>query len=105
MGFSLKWLTTGEGNPYENKEQESAAHPTMRRIGEYAPLEYVKGPDLVDVPVYGVAEAGVMGLEIFEAEPFRRIPILKHFFRAKMIAFDVEGSSMEPTIKRGALSE
>jgi len=103
FGLRVQWLTTGKGEPYEARPKESLGPPTMRRTGEYSPVEYVRGPHIAEVPVWGIAEAGRMGVEIFELAPSRFIPILQRYYREKLIAFEVEGRSMEPTIRHGSV--
>ena len=87
-----KTIPTPEYNP-----------PTIRRTGEHSPVEYVQGPHIVEVGVYGMVEAGRMGLEIFELAPSRLIPILQRYYQENLVALEVDGKSMEPTIRKGAV--
>jgi len=76
---------------------------TIKRTRPLSPVEYVQGDGLVQVGVYGSAEAGKVGLEIFDLEPSRLVTILESYYRNGLIVIDVEGKSMEPTIKKGAV--
>jgi phage repressor protein C with HTH and peptisase S24 domain len=50
-----------------------------------------------------MAEAGRQGIELFDLVPSRIIPILQRYCRDKMVTIEVDGKSMEPTIKQGAV--
>jgi SOS-response transcriptional repressor LexA len=76
--------------------------PTMRRMGSNAPVEAVTGDDLVAIPIQEYVGAG-NALDFFTAEPERFINILPRFNRKNMRAYVVDGDSMEPTIKKGAI--
>jgi SOS-response transcriptional repressor LexA len=81
---------------------EKQAVPTMRRMGSNAPIEAVTGDDLVSIPIHEHVGAG-NALDFFTAEPERFINILPRFNRKDMRAYEVDGDSMEPTIKQGAI--
>lgn len=75
--------------------------PTIRRLGNNAPTELIKGEDLPTVPVLGSAGAGD-AVEFFSAEPERFIQVLKQYAIPNVVALHVEGESMEPTIRKGS---
>ena len=96
--LSEKWLYSDDG------KMHPAEHtPTIRRTGVYSPVEHVQGTNIVYVNVFYVAEAGRHGNEIFRLEASRKIPVLDTYARTALIALEVDGNSMEPTIKNGAV--
>jgi SOS-response transcriptional repressor LexA len=76
--------------------------PTMRRMGSNAPIEAVKGDNLVPVPIQEHVGAGDE-IDFFNAEPERFINILPRFYRKDLRAYVVDGDSMEPIIKKGSI--
>ena len=74
----------------------------ISRTGANSPIEYIQGQKFVEVPVHGLAQAGYYGSEIFELEPTQFVPILEGYIRPGLRAFEVDGKSMEPTIRKGA---
>lgn len=104
-GLSLDWLLWGEGEMLRETPAQAESNcraPVMRCTAPKTPAEYAQGPRIVEVGLHGVAEAGRVGLEIFARAPKRVIPILECFYRPGLHAFEVDGSSMEPTIRRGS---
>ena len=88
--------------PYLGDAGRVIATPAMRRTGEHAPVEYVRGPHIVEVGVYGMAEAGTLGIEVFELAPKRLIPILERYYHPDIVTIEVVGDSMLPAIKPGS---
>ena len=77
-------------------------HGIIHRVGEHAPIEKVEGETLPTIPVVGMTGAGD-AVELFSASPDYLLPVLPQYFRPGIIGLVVEGDSMEPTIKRGAV--
>lgn len=76
--------------------------PTMRRIGQNAPVEIVQGDDLPRIPVILEAGAG-NAAELWRTEPSKTISVLPQYYRKDVRAVEVVGDSMEPTIRKGAI--
>ena len=76
--------------------------PVIRRLGANAPIEAVKGEGLPKVPVLGSTGAGDPQ-EFWSAVPERMIEVLPQYAKPGCAALTVEGDSMEPTIRRGAV--
>ncbi len=84
-----------------NMELNKDELPTMTRIGDNAPIEYVEGANLHQIPVYGFTGAGGE-VELVENEPIAIISILPQYNYANMYSLKVDGDSMHPTIPRGS---
>lgn len=76
--------------------------PTIRRPGPYAPVEKVEGEKFPQIPVMGATGAGD-AVELFSLAPEYMLPVPPQYYRANLIGLVVEGVSMEPTIRRGAI--
>lgn len=81
--------------------EDSSGHPTIQRIGKYAPVEIVEGDDLPLIPVRSCAGAGLAS-EFFSSTPEKMLPVLPQYFLPDVVAIKVTGDSMEPTIQKGA---
>lgn len=76
--------------------------PTIRRTGAYSPTDKVQGAWLPQIPIMGATGAGD-SVELFQAEPEYMLPVLPQYAKEGIIGLVVEGDSMEPTVKRGAV--
>lgn len=76
--------------------------PTIKRVGPNAPVEKVEGEDLPSIPVLGHTGAG-NAVELFSQVAEVWLPVLPQYFRTGMIGLVVDGTSMEPTIHKGAV--
>lgn len=100
MTFDSAWkIFQALGLELPTLEQES---PTIKRMGANAPVEVVAGSELLPIPVFLEAGAG-LPVELWNTTPERTIPILPQYYRKDVRAVEVTGDSMEPTIKKGAI--
>lgn len=76
--------------------------PTIKRVGTQAPVEEVKDGNLPQIPVLGSTGAG-NAVELFSEYPEYLLPVLPQYFQKFLIGLVVDGDSMEPTIKKGAI--
>lgn len=79
---------------------EDENYPSMRRTGVNSPVEPVVGDDLAMVPV--VSGVGAGDAWVPETEIRRLLPVLKEYYHKDIVALQVEGDSMEPTILKGS---
>lgn len=76
--------------------------PTIRHMGANSPSIAVHGAGLEPVPVYTVAGAGP-AWELEAAEPIFTIVAPPSFAKESDFALSIDGESMYPTIKNGAV--
>lgn len=88
--------------PFIDWPKRGIANPLIKRIESHAPVEEVKGDDLVRIPVLMEAGAGT-AVDVFESEPIKWIEVLPRYYSDKVRAIEVVGDSMEPTIRKGAI--
>jgi phage repressor protein C with HTH and peptisase S24 domain len=80
---------------------EKQSRITIRRMGQNAPTELVKG-ETIPINVYAVAGAGSVK-DITTCEPLWTIMIPPVYASRAAFALMVDGESMYPTIKNGAI--
>jgi SOS-response transcriptional repressor LexA len=102
---NLNWLLTGDGDMYVSSVSDSANSPLGRGAGGSLPSNrYAHARDLIiTLPVVGEISAGPP-LEILEnQEPIGSIIIDKNLVpsHGSLMAFRVNGDSMEPEIQHG----
>jgi phage repressor protein C with HTH and peptisase S24 domain len=76
--------------------------PIIRRMDPNAYAEIVQGNDLPTIPVHNIAGAG-NERDFWTSEPQRQIPVLPQYYHQNLAAVIIDGNSMEPTIKDGAI--
>ena len=77
--------------------------PVIKRIGECASEEAVKGDNLPTIPVFFSAGAGFpVNIDIWSTEPEKFIQVLPQYYRKDAVLVEVVGDSMEPTIQNGS---
>ncbi len=97
--LEIPLLSLGQSN--EDTTYDKSDIPTITRIGENAPIDYVEGTNLHKIPVYGFTGAGGE-VELIENEPIAIISILPQYNFANMYSLKVDGDSMHPTIPKGS---
>ena len=84
------------------KRGQSNLPPLIKPIGGNAPAEPVVGSDLVRIPILLKAGAGTP-IDFWDNEPERWIEILPRFAHENIRGVEVNGDSMEPTIRDGSI--
>lgn len=84
--------------PDDMKEKNSAI---IHRMGTFSPRETISGDGLPRIPVWGFAGAG-NPVELFGTQPITTIEVLPQYNVPGVVAFEVSGDSMEPSIHKGA---
>ncbi|WP_084630843.1 XRE family transcriptional regulator [Desulfovibrio aminophilus] len=99
LNLSPEWLLMGEGEP---------ERMGIRRLGANAPTDPAcvvgpggEGPVGRVVEVHSASGAGP-AVERWEPEPIARVCIPLTYYRESVLIVQVEGSSMEPDIRKGA---
>lgn len=79
------------------------AKTTMCRFGAHSMEIEVGGENLMSVPIYGEAGAGLPS-EVFsyDAEAASFLQVLPEFYKKEMVAIKVTGDSMEPLIQKNS---
>lgn len=75
---------------------------TIRRIAPNAPVEEISGHELSLVPVIGEVGAG-NEIDLLSATPEYYLRVPERYYSKGCYGLVVEGDSMEPTIRKGAI--
>jgi phage repressor protein C with HTH and peptisase S24 domain len=107
LGLSAHWLLYGEGQPEGNgsgrrdKAQRTAVGPTREHIPQVCEKCSERFPGYI-VPVHSTISSG-QTREHWEPEPQYHTCIPESFWNPEIMVVQVEGSSMQPLIRKGAL--
>lgn len=97
-----KNLSFNNNTHSENKKvNENNDLPYIKRLSPNAPIDFIHGDNLQQIPVYGFTGAGGE-VELQENEPIAVISILPEYNFSNMFSLKVEGDSMQPTIPKGS---
>lgn len=88
--------------PFIDWPKRGNSRPLLVHIEEPQRTEEVKGDDLVRIPVQFKAGAG-NPVEFWDEEPERWIEVLPRYARNGVRGIEVNGDSMEPTIRDGSI--
>ncbi len=100
---NLNFLTVSKVMGYLGADIVSTQHKgTIKRLGENSPELPSEGEGMLPVKVYAVAGAGP-AWDLREADPIFSISAPPAFVRQSSFALLIDGESMYPTIKNGAV--